>query len=353
MNFLFITKTSWEEPPRARHQLARSLVKKNHQVVFVAMSSLGMPRCSLTQVEENILLVQPSWFLNPKLLYRIPIANELFQMWLFQNLSKKYEDFNVINFDPSASLLYKYFPNYVFYCNDDFTDKKRAKFILSQSYFKITQKIVARKANFCVAVSAYLKEQIAQFNPNTHLILTAAGKVREGSVFPQEKSAIINAVYVGWLSKINIKWVLSLAKNPKIRITLIGPATVSQSKSFAGVDNIELRGELVGEELFCALDKADVCMAPYEFGRDTNEVYTVPNKFWLYLSFGKPVVTARINRLHPFPSKMVYQSNDHIEFENNVIGAVKEDTKELFDKRKGFIKNNDWSTRVDELLSHY
>ena len=76
-NFLFITKTNWDEPPRARHQLAIALAKKN-KVVFVAINKIGKPSLEITSVDKNLTIVTPSWHINGKVSYRIPIINEFY-----------------------------------------------------------------------------------------------------------------------------------------------------------------------------------------------------------------------------------------------------------------------------------
>ena len=352
MTYLIITRTDWEEPPRARHQLARELAKNNN-VVFVSINKNGLPRIRQNSPENNITLVVPYWFFNGKYIYRLPIINELYQFWLYVQLKKRFSNCRVINFDPSATLIHKFFDNVIYFCNDDFLDKKRAKFFITKLYFQLSQKVISKKARFCASVSEYLKDQIAVHNDSSHLILTAAEQLNISPKYINSNNSTINAVYVGWISKINKEWILSLSQKKNIVIQLIGPYEANNFKELIEKENIHFLGQKTGEDLVNFLEKADVCLAPYIIGRDTEEVYTMPNKFWLYLSYGHPIVTCEIKRLYPLPKGFVYQAKNENEFTNAVIKAHSENSEFYFSDRLSFIKENNWGSRVNQIINLY
>ena len=298
MKFLFNTRTDWDEPPRARHQLAIALAKKN-KVVFIAINKTGKPSLEITNVNKNLKVITPSWHINGKVVYRIPIINEFYQIWLFSKLKKIYVNFAIINFDPSASLIHKYFCNVVYFCSDNFLNSKRSKSILVSIYIALTQKIVAKHAQFCLGVSYYLKDILLKYNQNSHLFLTAAPNLNSDVIqFKKEDKESINIVYVGWLFKLNQQWIHELANNKNCTIYLIGPNKHVNIEGFQTNSNIIITGAKKGNELYSYIKKADVCIAPYSTDQDTEEVYTMPNKFWLYLIFGKPIVTCEIKNLY-------------------------------------------------------
>ncbi len=80
--YLINTRTRWEEPPRARHQVAETLAIRN-EVYFVAASKIGFPRIEVTNLHNNLYLIQPYWFIDYRLRFRLFIVNELYQTWLF------------------------------------------------------------------------------------------------------------------------------------------------------------------------------------------------------------------------------------------------------------------------------
>ena len=139
-----------------------------------------------------------------------------------------------------------------------------------------------------------MKDQLLKYCKASFLILTAEKinyKIEFDKNFVNNK---INAVYVGWLSKINKEWIYELSKQSNINIKLVGPYNQNDYKDPDNIENISLLGEKQGKNLISILKKADVCLAPYKICKDTEEVYTMPNKFWLYLNFGLPIVTCEI-----------------------------------------------------------
>ena len=351
MKYLFITRTDWNEPPRARHQLARELSKK-HTVVFVSINKFGKPTVKKFFPQKNITLLVPNWIFHGKYVHRIPIINELYQFWLYQFLKKHYKNYCVINFDPSASLIHHYFADVIYFCNDDFINLKRSKSIITKFYFEFTQRIIAKGARFCASVSYYLRDQLSAHTNFSYLILTAAEKTTLAPKYNKKKS-VINVVYVGWLSKINKDWILKLSQKNNVVIKLIGPYDSENFKDLLNKNNIHFFGKKKGKELEIHLQDASVCIAPYITGHDTRHVYTMPNKFWLYLNFGHPIVTCQINRLFPLPENFIYQANSSKDFVNKVIKAHKYNSKSLFFKRLSFIKDNSWENRVNQLLDIY
>ena len=74
------------------------------------------------------------------------------------------------------------------------------------------------------------------------------------------------------------------------------------------------------------------------------------NKFWLYLSYGKPIVTCEIKNLINLPPDFIYQSKNTKEFINNVKKSYKDDTYECFKRRIDYSKNNSWDIRSSYLI---
>ena len=351
MKFLFNTRTDWDEPPRARHQLAEALANK-HEVVFIANSKMGVPSWKNERINTNLKIITPKWFINGKLAYRIPLLNELFQLWLLSNLKKKYENYHVINFDPSASFIHLFFKNVIYFCTDDFLNTKRSKSILISIYISLTQKIVAKHARFCLGVSYYLKDNLLRYNENSYLFLTAAPDINSDVfTFDDGVKEHFNIVYVGWLFKLNQQWILEIAKNKKYTIYLIGPTNNVNVEGFQSNSNIIITGAKKGDELYRYVERADVCIAPYSPDQDTEEVYTMPNKFWLYLVFGKPIVTCEIKNLYKeIPDKFIYQASSSLDFIKKIETSITENNSILTEKRKQFIQQNTWESRAKQFL---
>ena len=144
-----------------------------------------------------------------------------------------------------------------------------------------------------------------------------------------------------------------MSKQSNNKIKLVGPYNQNDYKDLDNIENISLLGEKQGKNLISILKKADVCLAPYKICKDTEEVYTMPNKFWLYLNFGLPIVTCEIKKLFKLPNDFVYQAKDKFEFVDKVICANSKNSFELFSKRRLFIEKNNWNNRVKQLINLY
>lgn len=354
MKYLLNTRTDWNEPPRARHQLAYALAKK-HEVVFITINKSGKPNINIFRT-NNITVIEPIWYIHGRFGCRIPLVNELYQFWLFKRLFKKYRDYKVINFDHTATSIYWWFRDVVFYCNDDYVALDHSKSIFVSPYWYLTQNRVASKAQFCIGVSKYLHKKLLRMNPNSNMILTGAPSIDKAgntNERKEHKKSTKEIVYIGWLGKLNRMWIIQLVKRKEFKIFLIGPYKKKEVQSYLSYNNIILTGPKIGEELYQYMRRADVYIAPYKQGKYTERGYTMPNKFWLYLSFGKPIVTCQIKNLVDLPRGFVYQSENISKFISNIDKAVSEDSPDIFEKRIQFILQNTWDNRVDELLGLY
>ena len=354
MKFLVNTRTDWNEPPRARHQLAKALAI-NHDVLFISINKTGTPMINVNTPEKNITVLSPTWYIQGKFIIRFPIINEIYQNWLYKRLSLKYHNHIVINFDPTATLLHKYFKKVIYFCNDNFLSTKRSKSFLVSLYWAYKQKKVAQKALFCTGASKYLHKYLLRYNKNSHLLLTGASMVhyRDSNFKIVNKNKKVNIVYVGWLTKLNVEWIKYISINKNYNIYLIGPGLNTTINCLDRIDNVIITGELVGDDLKKIIMEANVCIAPYYQDKDTEENYVMTNKFWLYLSFGKPIVTCPINNLPDLPREFVYQSKNKIEFLTNIGKAFSEDSPSIIEQRIKYIKQNTWDNRVEELLGLY
>ena len=351
MKFIFNTNTRWDEPPRARHQLAKALSRK-HRVIFIAANKIGKPEIKYNNTNKNLELIQPFFPVSYKIIIRLPILNEFYQNWLF-SLIKCNNNFIVINFVVSATQIFKYFNKVIYYCNDNFIDILRARNYLISLYWKYTEKVVAKRSCCCIAVSDYLVEKLKKYNINTYRVLTGVSINQIESVCDLNREPMNiqkNIMFVGWLKKMDINWIIELAKNSNYNIYLVGPSKDISIKSLKNFPNIILTGPLHGEELHQLMMKADVFIAPYKYGKDTEVVYTMPNKFWLYIAGGKPIVTCRIKNLLKLPHGFVYQANNKSDFVKKVYQAYKEDSPELIKQRMKFINKNTWDKRVESLI---
>jgi hypothetical protein len=110
----------------------------------------------------------------------------------------------------------------------------------------------------------------------------------------------------------------------------------------------ELVGIKTGNALYETLERADVCIAPYDV-KKLNKGAT-PNKLWLYLALGKPAVVTNMPNMESwvFEEKLVYKCNNDC-FIDKCMEAYKDDSLELRLKRVEVAKNSSWSNRVAKM----
>lgn len=347
--FIINTITDWDEPPRARHQVAEALSKLN-EVYFINANKVGLPKLKIIAVNQNLNIILPFWPIDYRIRYRLPILNEIYQHWLFQKIKKflKEKDLTIINFDFTATQLFHYFHKVVYYCNDF---NIRYYYLLPiKRYFERCEKHVAKKSVCCAATSEYLYNHIKVFNSNVIEIKLGAPNVEQITNFTKNKN--IKVGFVGFLNerRTSTEIIKRLISDPNVEVLVYGKISSTLLASLKKYKNIKNNGILIGDQLLKHLNEIDVGIAPYNKA-DVNLGGT-PNKLWLYLALGKPVVVSTLPMIKnwKFGEKFVYLADNEDEFVEKVYTAYADDTAELRLKRFRFAQENTWDKRIDELL---
>lgn len=353
------TITHWDEPPRARHQVAHAL-SCNHQVFFVEANKKGFPRIKSEQVRDNLTVITPRFPLDVRIRYRLPLVNELYQTWLFRWLKKRYADAVIVNFDYTANRLYKFFKKYIYYCNDSFTAISRhlnPGFIYR--YHVRCESKIAEKAVFCVSVIKHLQDNLKKYNPNSFEILLGSPDIEEYHIdinYHPEAKGKIKAGLVGFIKFYNTSHILvnKLLEDPNLRLTIIGPVEQKFLDHIKNKENLILTGPLTGKELFTRLNDLDVAIAPYHPDLLEDVYVGTGNKFYQYYAVGKPIVFAPVvgMKKNALPPGFVYIAKDENDFAKLIYRAVKENTTDLIRQRIQYAKDNSWNKRVEQLISY-
>ncbi|MBN1187052.1 MAG: glycosyltransferase [Bacteroidales bacterium] len=360
-NFLINTITPWEEPPRARHQVAYALSKK-YPVVFVAANKIGLLSIETQKINENLTLITPYFPIDYRIRYRIPILNEIYQYWLFRRISGEYKYYKVINFDYTATRIFLYFANVIYYCNDSFYEiSRKINPLLIARYHKKCEAKVATRSDFCVGVSLLIKNYLLNYNLNTIEIPLGSPDIDEFNLSIQKLPSgneKIKVALVGVIIKLTISSNiinLLLKDNSVESLTIIGPIYDDVMKEIKGNDKLIVRGSLYDEELYEEINKCDVAVAPYSI-QSGNEMLTGTGaKIYHYLSVGKPVVISFMSGLHrlELDDKLIYTAKEEEDFPVLVQRAHRENSAELIQRRIDFAKRNTWSKRIKDLLAHF
>ena len=362
MNYLINTNTNWNEPPRARHQIAYALSKK-YPVKFIPANKIGFPGIKKIKINKNLTILQPYFPIDSRLRYRLPLINEFYQNWLFKKtlslLSRDNSNCRVINSDFTAVNIFKYFKNIAYYCNDDFISNSiftNPLSIIVKFHSRWEDELI-RKATFCVTTSDFLTEKLKEKNNNVFEVPLGAPDIREFGVNPAldaSKKEFINAGLIGFINcrKISVKTINYLLEHPKIKLTFIGPVDQKFMNRIENKDRIIMKGPLTGKELYMEINDFDVAIAPYNTER-INKGGT-PNKLWQYIAMGKPVVVSDLPAMKSwtFPEGCIYRSSDE-KFLESVLRAYETNTTALIKKRISIAENNTWEKRVEEIVKIY
>lgn len=362
MEFLINTITHWDEPPRARHQVAYALAK-NHRVVFVAANRVGFPGIKTHRERENLTVVQPFFIFGNKIRYRLPFFNEIYQNWLFRKLRKEYAGFRVINFDFTATRIYRFFNHVIFYYNDNLAAmSKRLNPVLIARYHERAEAKVAAKAKFCVSVSSILKDKLKAFNAESYEIPLGGPDLSDFNISFEESISTdrpIKVGLVGFISAFSISAdVLNLIlKQENMELIVIGPVEDSFRDQLENRERMVLKGTLTGEELFQEINKFDIAVTPYcdAFGKNDNIGVGTGNKMYQYLALGKPVVISNMVGLRQvsLPEKFLYIAMEDSDFPPLIEKAFKENSIDARNQRIAFARENTWEKRMEELIKIY
>jgi len=350
--------TSWGEPPRSRHQVALALAK-NNEVIFVGRNEVGKRRLDIRKEGGSLTVITPYFPVDYRIRYRLPLLNEYYQNWLYKMLVKFLqvrEGLRVINFDFTATQIYKYFEDVIYYCNDDpLVQVNKDMFFLP--YYAYCEKKIIKLSRFVVVVSDYLMK--AKRSEKTFLIYLGAGDAGfspcgQQSVLPRGAEGVVlncmgfilsYTLEMGWIRRIALEF-------PLWEIDLVGTIDDRSLKMVKGIENIKLCGPQYGKTLVETVLRCNVAIIPYKNNRRMRTC-SANNKYWQYLAMGKPVVYRRLPYLLDVPEYLMYKAETYEEFKKKIMNAINEDNDVFRKKRREFALNNSWDRRVEELLEIY
>ncbi|MHB8055897.1 MAG: glycosyltransferase family protein [Candidatus Aminicenantales bacterium] len=354
--FLINTRTYWKEMPRARHQLARALAAR-HKVYFIEYNRVGPPGLAAETAENQLVVLTPSFPMDPRIRYRVPWLSRRYQRWLFPKLrdylrAEGDAELFVVNFDHTATEIFDYFPNVMYFCNDDPLLQPGLLGWLLSPYFARTEKIVLRKSLFTVVVSDYLFR--CKNAKHKYLLYLGAEPTFLDHPFASPPGGEITLNYMGFINyRLEARWIVRLARDfPSWKIELVGPIDRKTKRRLAGPSNISLIGLKRGEELRRFTERCQVGLLPFKNNRRMRTC-SANNKYWQYLALGKPVVYRDLPDLIRVPEQLLYKASTYEEFRNQILRALREDCPEFRTQRRDFARENNWDRRAEELIGYF
>lgn len=147
----------------------------------------------------------------------------------------------------------------------------------------------------------------------------------------------------------DIDLIESLAKvRSDVTFVFIGDTYGSNLKRVMNLENIHFLGERPYSEIPKYLHRFDVCLIPFKITPLTLDTH--PIKIYEYFAAGKPVVTTKLPEILSMKN-ICYVAEDKKDFLEKLDRALKENDKDLVQKRIKFSSTNTWKERYKIIIS--
>lgn len=358
------TVSPWHEPPRIRHQVAKYL-SKHFNVLYVQtfVRQFAPPK----KITDTLIVVTVGRLIRgldriglyaPGLvsIYRRNVANTVLE------LAKKYSFTcrGIVNFNFNFPEIFEVdFPGKKIYlCNDEFVNRNTFSFIRKKRYTDLEQRLATRATNV-LAVSYPLANRLIEFNKNTEVFLPGVDFSFVDSAIeqPKEKKSgeKINVAFMGYINnRLDLEWLVQLALTNEFKIRLIGKIESAELHGrLSKFHGVIFDGPFYGTALIESLAEADVLIIPYDTSLGyLTAVTAAPNKLFIYLASGRPVVISNMTNFISLPDGFLYKASSAQDFISQIKNAALLDTVELRKARVEFARKNSWEERIKILLQH-
>lgn len=360
MDTLVITTVSnWYEVPRIRHQVAKQM-SRFYNVLYIEtpIQWKSWYDTKIEKVEKNITRCKlTNRFILPGRIYQyVPFIKDYYEKYLLKEIYKvlstyKNSKFTLINFNYDFLQIMKQdiFRLKIYLCNDDFPSMINDR-IRKRKLIKREQK-VAVNADLCLGVSYFLVNKLKAYNDNSHLFLPGHEfNIKRGGKIIKEEKKIIKIAFMGYINfRIDFDWLEHASMQKDIEVNLIGPIEKnSKLNSYAENKLFIFHESKFGQELQNILESMDVLVMPFNLGFNP-EAITAPNKLFLYIATGKPIVISNLPNFIKLDYGIIYLANSKESFVSQIRRAYNEDSEELREKRFNIAEKNTWEKRGNEL----
>jgi len=284
------------------------------------------------------------------------VLNEIYQIWLYRKLIRRYRDHEVVNFDFTGYFIHYFFSRVTYYCNDNFTSISRKLNIWPiYKYHSFCETKLAQKARLCIGTSGIIRNHLLKMNARSFEIPLGGPDIKEFNIKPGSKNSDgerMNIGLVGFIKSFNLSVELLnlILSQIDCTITLIGPLDPEFYRQITKKESVKYKGVLTGLELLNEVNLFDVAIAPYD-----NRIFEeggLPNKLFIYLSLGKPVVLTDLLSLKELdlPDRLIYTVSNNIDFSPMIQKAHNENNALLIDQRVKYAQQHTWEKRIDRFM---
>jgi hypothetical protein len=360
------TISSWDEPPRIRHQVTNKLCE-HYNVLYV--QTWPNEKASVRKINSSLITLSVGRYIRglDRIYYIFPVFEYVYKKIIVKKISMivkmlGYKSASILNFNYNFPEVMdkKIFNDRIYICNDDFVNAIGVSSDFIRNYKNKRQINVLKKSTKAFAVSIPLVEQLYKYNKSAELLLPGVDyfEVPEAVDEPgkMQKEYKNNIAFMGYIDyRLNIDILNDLAKNGRYNIYLIGPVYSDELKlALKDYNNIIYIPSLYGKELIKKLCEMNALIIPYKSSgiqASVTNAISAPNKYYIYLSSGRPIIISGMPNFITTQNKFVYRVNQDKEFSEIIDQAIRDDTKELRRSRVREAKINSWDNRINAIMN--
>ncbi len=390
LNIICLSNQQWDFPfPTNKKHVMSRLSKLGHNVLFVdppintgrlfvrqiLRKQWGFKRLFTQQYRnENTLIYSPlNAFPNGEVTSKMhadriaALAQKHFDpnlktvLWIYHVEIVGLQ--NYLDFVPHDLLVYDCVDNYTAFPENSLFYSATA----SKNVVEKQEKILTETADVVFATAPGLVEKLKKYRPVVHYTPNVGDFKKISKVdkykddLPQDLQQIPRPRigFVGAIDdyKLDVDLVKKIASDHKdYSFVIVGPMALKDREGsveelgLEGLPNIYFLGSKPYEIVDRYFAGFDVFTIPFQLND-----YTVggcfPVKFHDSLAAGLPTVVTNLPAYTPF-AHVCYISKDYDQFSSNIQLAIKQNSSELVELRKGVAKQNNWDGKVEKMLEY-
>ncbi|MFK8030842.1 MAG: glycosyltransferase [Gammaproteobacteria bacterium] len=308
MNFMFFTRTDWNEPPRLRHQLANLLVAQGHSVTFFQKPKYRLP-AEEPVVSSSLQFRRYRQLVNHQLKFISPArwVDDVYLRGKIKSLTKEDSPDVIVNFNYDYHFLSNLFPGVplIHIVNDDFV---AGAIPLNRKSAWRLQERTAQDAGRTLCVSYMLLDQLRTATPASGLFLPWAR-----SPYTQPPSGKVRDEVLSW-GYINDRYDFDTAEqllDSGMKINFFGSVTHSErTKKMLGHQNATYHGVADLKDISEVLARCSCSLLAYNANDDVVRCITISNRGFELLSFGLPLLYTELPGLIKAPEGVIYRCSE-------------------------------------------
>lgn len=352
-NFIFFSKTLWNEPPRLRHQLARLLHNAGESVVFTEKPSLPFMKSSISECNscENLKILKTKQLIHHQLriFNFLQAVNNKYEISSIKKIVLPHSTSNsvIVNFNYDYGFLREIFPKnkILSIINDDFVAQAKLK---KGSHTKKALAKTCNISNAVLTVSYPLMQQLSEWCKPTLFLPWSDHEYKHPSVFEKRDSIL---VWASISDVIDYDIIVELSVSfPELFIYLVGPISGNAKKIVpqicASHRNIIYFSPSSLEEL--PLNRFFASLMPYRREVRSTAAVTLANKSIRLMSRGLPLI------VHGMPNflerEAIFKCNNVSEIAE-AINRCKRTFGEIQNEIRQFVNTNTSKHRLAEFMN--